>query len=220
MGFSCSSPRRVVKKRSLHFSRFLRYRGGCAGKGPFPARQDLSKVTLVTRSGIHITSQKGDTHMLSLRTNKALRVIAPGLMILVLTLATAAWAQPRFRPVPSEHVNVEERDRASQVADSILKKWQSEKFELLPDTFSVPMRQGLTPDAQRSSVQRTKDLFGDYKGISFAEAVVSTDMPNLTVYRFRGTFSKSDEKPEIRVVVENGGKVSGFWIKPWADQLQ
>jgi hypothetical protein len=41
-----------------------------------------------------------------------------------------------------------------------------------------------------------------------------------TVYRFKGTYSRTSEQPEIRVVFDSQGKISGLWLKPWRDEIQ
>jgi hypothetical protein len=141
-------------------------------------------------------------------------------MILILIMVASAWAQSSFKPIPASQLNKAERDKAARIADTEFKNWRSGKFEPLTDAFTDQMRAALTAELQRSAYQQTKALFGDYQSLVFAEAVASPDMPGTTVYRFRGTFDKTQDKPEIRVVTDSAGKVSGFWIKPWADQLQ
>jgi hypothetical protein len=57
--------------------------------------------------------------------------------------------------------------------------------------------------------------------MTFVEALTARFfIPRGTVYRFRGTYSRTTAQPEIRVVYDPAGKVSGLWIKPWKDEIQ
>lgn len=147
-------------------------------------------------------------------------VVFSGVIVVLLMAVTWIWAQSLFHPVPANQVNLSERDKALQIADSLWRTWRSNKFQPLSASFTSEMRQAMTPEVQQSAYVQAKEMFGDYKNLSFAEAVTSPIFPGATVYRFRGSFSKSAEMPEIRVVMDKEGKVSGFWIKPWAEQLQ
>jgi hypothetical protein len=42
----------------------------------------------------------------------------------------------------------------------------------------------------------------------------------MTIVRFKGIFSKSNEIPEIRIVLDQANKVAGFWYKPWEAELK
>jgi hypothetical protein len=47
---------------------------------------------------------------------------------------------------------------------------------------------------------------------------MEADQPYM-IYRFRGAFDATDEKPEIRIVLDRNNKLAGFWIRPWEDDL-
>jgi hypothetical protein len=154
------------------------------------------------------------------KSGKAFGVVFSGVAIALLVAVNTTWALSVFSPVPANQINQAERDKAQQIADALWSTWRSGKFEPLSDAFTSQMRQSMTPEVQQAAYGQTKEMFGDYKNLSFAQAVASPIMPGATVYRFRATFSGSAERPEIRVVMDKQGKVSGFWIKPWAEELQ
>ena len=60
-------------------------------------------------------------------------------------------------------------------------------------------------------------MFGDFKSIAYVETQ-RTLPAKFVIYRFKGTFSKSDQT-EVRMVYNLEGKIDGFWIKPWRDSL-
>ncbi len=149
----------------------------------------------------------------------SLLLVVPAL-VLVAGMVMSAQAQPVFKPVPSDQVNKAELEKARRIADTTLSNWRDGKFEPRSDEFTEAMKTASTPDRQKMSYEAIKDMFGDYRSLDYVEAVTSKDVPGLIVYRFRGTFSGSDTKPEIRVVMNREGKVAGFWIKPWSAQLK
>jgi hypothetical protein len=117
-------------------------------------------------------------------------------------------------------VNKEELEKARRIAENTLSNWREGKYEPRTDEFTAAMKKASTPARQEAAYQSIKDLFGDYQSLTYVEAVASQDMPQLTIYRFRGAFSAAEKKPEIRVVMNHEGKVAGFWIKPWKDELK
>ncbi len=113
-----------------------------------------------------------------------------------------------------------QKDKAYDVAMNTLTNWSKGEFQPLSDNFTSEMRTALPPNQQEMAYHQIKGLLGDFRSLEFAEAVVSSSMPDLVVYRFKGTFANSSEKPEVRVTMDKNGKVSGFYVKPWSDTIQ
>lgn len=72
---------------------------------------------------------------------------------------------------------------------------------------------------QKSLYKQVKDQFGDYVDSEFVEAWVQKSNPQYKILRYKGEFSKSDTKLELRVIYDDANKVAGFFIKPWSDML-
>jgi hypothetical protein len=72
---------------------------------------------------------------------------------------------------------------------------------------------------QASTYATVRDMFGDYESMKFEEAWKITSEPTYLLFRFKGTFSESSEKPEIRVILNTERKLAGFFIRPWQDDL-
>ncbi len=73
-------------------------------------------------------------------------------------------------------------------------------------------------EKQRSASTEIKARYGDYQSMEFHEAVTTSKLPGLTIFRFRGTFSKG--QTEVRVVVSKAEKVAGLFVLPWTDVIQ
>lgn len=143
-----------------------------------------------------------------------------GIVVLFSGIDSKATAQPSFTPVPDGKVNTAQKTKAHDVATDTLTKWSKNEFQPLSDDFTSEMKNGLPPNQQEMAYHQIKGLLGDFRSIEFAEAVAAPSMPDLVVYRFKGTFSNSGEKPEVRVVMNKDGKVAGFFVKPWSDTVQ
>jgi 16S rRNA C967 or C1407 C5-methylase (RsmB/RsmF family) len=82
------------------------------------------------------------------------------------------------------------------------------------------LKNQLTEQNQKAIYQQLKDQFGDFKSLEYAETWIQSSNPSLNIFRFKGDFEKSNKKLEIRVVLNESDKISGFWIKPWSDMLK
>ncbi len=109
---------------------------------------------------------------------------------------------------------------AERIAINILESWRDGRFEPLGDEATIAMRSALTPEKQKEAYETIKGMFGDFQSMEYVETWVSTNGPFLAIYRFKGRFSRSRARPEIRVVMDSEGKLAGFWIKPWRARVQ
>lgn len=104
---------------------------------------------------------------------------------------------------------------AERIARDLIVSWSSGRFEPLGNQANAVMKSLLTPKRQKETYQAIKGLFGSYESLTFIEAWGPVKGLPSVVYRFKARFSNSGERPEIRVVIDRDGKLSGFWIKPW-----
>ena len=124
-----------------------------------------------------------------------------------------------FQPTPVDEVDEKEKERARKIALDVMKSWQDRRFEKLSEDFSERMRIVFDPENQEKSWNQMEELFGDFESLTFVEAATAPKL-ELTAYRFKGTFTKAEKDPEIRVVFDKMGKVNGFWIKHWRDKVR
>jgi hypothetical protein len=126
-----------------------------------------------------------------------------------------------FTKVPDSSVNPEHVEKANRIMGSLYTKWQDGTFEHVGEEFTAEMQKGLSPELQKQSFEQIRAMFGDYRGMTFVEALTARFLlPKGTVYRFKGMYSRTSENPEIRVVFDSDGKISGLWLKPWNDEMQ
>ena len=79
------------------------------------------------------------------------------------------------------------------------------------------LKNQLTEQNQKTLYQQLKSQLGDYQGLEYAE---TWSQNSMLIFRFKSDWDKSDQKLEVRVVLDGSDKIAGFWIKPWSDELK
>ena len=120
--------------------------------------------------------------------------------------------------IASAPVQSEQHHQAAQLATQILQAHEQGRFEALGTEATESFRKAFTTEVQRHSYQQLRQLFGTFEGLDFVETRSIESQPHLLIYRFRGRYSTAS--PEVRVVLDQDGKLTGLWIKPWQDQMQ
>lgn len=126
-----------------------------------------------------------------------------------------ASAESVYMALPEAKVNKAQKDAVQKAATALMTSWSQGKFQPLPDSFTAQMQKDLSPEAQKVTYEKVKKTFGDFISMTFAEAGTSPKVPGAVIYRFKGTFAKSKEKQEVRVVVNDKGKIAGFFVLKW-----
>jgi hypothetical protein len=130
----------------------------------------------------------------------------------------AATAGKRFSRVPPDQVDPQRREAAESFAKRYEQTRAQGSFAPLGDEATEDVRTSLTVEKQKAAQQQITAAFGEFESLEYVEAWRANASPESTIYRFRATFTKG--KPEIRVVHDEQGKISGFWLKPWRDSLE
>ena len=138
-----------------------------------------------------------------------------GMSLLVAATVGLAATKAKYQRVPEKEVNDQQRDRGRTIAAEILTGWREGRNVPFPDDFDEEVKKISTPEAQKKAADEIKKLFGDYQGLEYAETATSKILPGMVFYRFKGTFSGAKESPEVLVVFDGKGKITGFWVKPW-----
>ena len=119
--------------------------------------------------------------------------------------------------IAGDKVDEKQKASAKKFAEEYLLGHAKGKFEPLGDEVVKALKDKLTPENQKKGYEALKGVFGKFESMEFVEAVKITQGAEMIAYRFRGKFAKS--KPEIRVVFDKNGKISGFFIKHWKDEM-
>lgn len=143
-----------------------------------------------------------------------------GLVVAAVAAVSLAQGAPPFDRVAPAAVDQAQKAFAQKVAHDTLTAWKAGRYTPLDVRYTDQMKTALPPAKQQQSYEVIKATFGDYQSLAFHEAYRSKSGPSLTVYRFRGSFAQTATTPEVRVVLDGQGKVAGFFILAWFDQLR
>lgn len=149
----------------------------------------------------------------AVRRRPTMRVAAPWLTAL---LILAGCARSPYVRVPEDQIDADRKATAERVAYRLLTGWREGRYEPLSDDFTPEMQDALNPRAQRQVHADLRARMGELRSLDFVEAWASRQPPPLVLYRFRGTFSETSERPEVRVVLDERGRVAGFWCLKWS----
>ena len=125
-----------------------------------------------------------------------------------------------FKIVPPEKVDLVQKSVAESLATDLLNSMKSGEFKELGEEATPAFQSGLSPEKQKMAYNQIKEIFGDFQSLSYYETCIPKEGNNMgTIYRFKGKFD-SESTPEIRVVMNSKNKLSGFWVKPWSDEIK
>ena len=141
------------------------------------------------------------------------------ILLFVLSLLVVGCTESKYDTLPEEEVNQEQKDLAESIETDILMSMKTGEFKALGEKATLSVQKGITPAKQKTVYEQVKGMFGEFQSLDYYETCVPKDGTFLTVYRFKGKF-ESSATPEIRVVINKDNKLSGFWIKPWKDELK
>ncbi len=141
-------------------------------------------------------------------------------MMSVTLLACTSLFSQNVEKLSEDKVDMEKVKLAQAFADRFFSAARDGKvYEFQNDATSAVI-QGLTPEVQKQVSSDIQSKFGDFKSLEYAETWSYNAGEIMTIVRFRGIFSKSVDKPEIRIVLDGTNKVAGFWYKSWEDELK
>ena len=124
--------------------------------------------------------------------------------------------KPVASQIPESEVNGDLKAFAQKWVLDLIEKQEAGKFEPLGDEAIPQMREALTPELQKTGHAQKAAMFGAFQSLSYHSTWKVEGVPH-TIFRFKGKHEK--EEPEVRVVVDEKGKISGLWFKPWMNQL-
>lgn len=143
--------------------------------------------------------------------------------LLVLTLfffVSAGYSQKQYAKLSKDEIAPTDIRLATSLAEKLLLGQKNGNIYLPTEEEAIKaVVDGLTEEMQTSTYATIRDMFGDYESMKFAEAWRINGEPTYLLFRFKGSFSESSEKPEVRVVLNMERKLAGFYIRPWQDDL-
>ena len=126
---------------------------------------------------------------------------------------------PDYDRISEEEVDSLMVAAASSIGDEYFRRCERGEFEPFGNEATTRMRQALTPERQEEAWEEISGIYGDYESIRFDSVWEPIDGTKLTIYRFRARFTDVKPDPELRIILDGNGKLSGLWVKPWRPML-
>jgi hypothetical protein len=124
-----------------------------------------------------------------------------------------------FKKLSNSEVDKNTVKVAQDFASNYLNKLKNGDTYIFKDEAIDVLKNQLTAENQKLVYQQLKNQFGDFKSLEYAETWVQGNSKSIQIIRLKSVFEKSNKNLEIRVVINDVGKIAGFWIKPWSDML-
>lgn len=141
------------------------------------------------------------------------------MLFLLISISSSCQTNSNFKKVEKSDSNKMKIEFAKELSDKILVAQKNGGFyKLTYKEAGYKMINGLNESLQKKSYEQIKNLFGDYKNLEFKSLMQSIKGRKYEIYRFIGEF-ESNSNVEIRTVLNEEGKLAGFFIKPWKDKL-
>ncbi len=141
--------------------------------------------------------------------------------VLVLAFATAnCQSTPNFDKVAEADLNPQRLKSITHLSDAIMTAQRAGGFyPLSRDEAIDQMITGLNETVQKQAYSQLHAQLGEYQSLEFDHMMRTAEEPVYEIYRFRGRFDGTDSEVEIRAVTDAGGKLAGFYVRPWKDKL-
>lgn len=140
-------------------------------------------------------------------------------LLLAFSLFALGCNKVEFEPIPEAEVNASHRTSAETLGKQILTEWGKDEYKPLGNEANDEFKKAHNSvDGQRTSDKSIEKAFGSFQSMALSQSLRTKDK-KAEVYRFKAVFDKTTDPVEVRVVLDDQGKLSGFWIKGWKDSV-
>jgi hypothetical protein len=150
--------------------------------------------------------------------NKKLYIKALMGIACLFLLIPAAAGQTACSKLDESQVDAEMKEKACELGSNLFLSYEKEEFKLMGDEATEEMQGIFTIEKQKKDHKAIKQAYGAFESMYYIETWIN-ESAGLIIFRFRANFSGITNKPEVRVVFDNDGKLSGFWLMPWKDEI-
>ncbi len=151
----------------------------------------------------------------NITSKKAFLLGAISILFLFLT-----GCQSNYAKLDESKVNYDQRIKAQEIASSILYAQKAGEYDIDNEILSARMQKALTPTNQKKCYEDIRTTYGDFTSLDYVETYIPKKGSNSIIYRFLGKFSKNTEKPEVRVILNENGKLAGLSFHKWNFEME
>ena len=146
-------------------------------------------------------------------------IISLAAFVMLNFFTSSCKSDPKFIRVDRSEVDQRRLAFATTISNDILMAQKEGGFYAFKvEEATEKMLSSLDESLQRKSYQQLKGALGDYQDLSLYHMMKPNDGTSYEIYRFNENF-KPGVKVEIRTVLDANGKLAGFFVKPWNNNL-
>jgi len=140
------------------------------------------------------------------------------LMLLLITISCAS-KNDKYIVVSNENIDQEKLAFAKLISHKLLgEQSKGSYYQLTKEEATSRMVAGLNEEKQLSSYEEISGRYGHYQDLEFYQLLMPKDGTLYETYRFKGKFT-SEAAVEIRTILDGNGKLTGFFITKWRDNI-
>lgn len=125
-----------------------------------------------------------------------------------------------LRKLTDKEIDPARVEMSRNFAENYLNASKKGTYYQFADEAVDAVKSQLGVENQKIVYSQLKAAFGDFLSLSYAETWAQGSGTNsLNIVRFRSVFEKAQQTLEVRVVLDAYGKIAGFFITPWKDNL-
>ena len=125
-----------------------------------------------------------------------------------------------YNKLKDSETDTQKVQMAKKFANDYFTQLKNGSYYQFHDEAVENLKNFLTEEYQKSSYHQITEQFGNYQTLEYAETWALRSNPGVLIVRLKSDFEKSRKKLEIRVVLNESGRISGFWLRPWSDVLE
>lgn len=142
------------------------------------------------------------------------------LFIVCLAFCLLTACSGGYEQVPADAIDPVELAKAETLARKILIACETGDYPTLSTAeATLTMIDGLTPERQQQACDFLTNKYGTFDSLSIGEVLQTVETADFRIYRFKGSFKETKDLAEVRVTLDQQGKMSGLWTMPWSNGL-
>jgi len=139
--------------------------------------------------------------------------------IIWIVLLVITSCKHEFEKLPASKTDAVKIDIATKLSISYFETLKSGDSYDFRNIATKGFYEKMNSSVQKQTYEEITQQFGQLISVKYDATWVKKTTPQFEIIRLVGQFEKSISPLEIRVIINKDNKISGFWIKPWRNNL-
>lgn len=127
-------------------------------------------------------------------------------------------AAPRIKVLAAPEINAAQKAKAYELGKRVLQTCNTSRFKPFNSSEATEsVIKNTTQERLSRTCQKFRFKYGRFEDIKLVEVLRDREA-STTIYRYKAEYQYKQTTKELRVVINNEGKVSAIQSKDWKDQ--